>query len=69
MSTKVTYQIPNIHCMHCVHTVKMEISDLPGVKSVEVDQTSKMASITFDSPATEEAIKQRLVEINYPAAD
>lgn len=69
MSTKVTYQIPNIHCMHCVHTVNMEISDLPGVKSVEVDQTSKMASITFDSPATEEAIKQRLVEINYPAAD
>ncbi len=64
--TTVTYSIPNISCMHCVHTIKTEVSDLAGVKSVEADANSKRATITFDAPATEEAIKALLAEIDYP---
>ena len=64
----VTYSIPNISCGHCVHTIKSEVSELPGVRSVEADMTSKKATITFDAPATEEKIKSLLVEINYPVA-
>ena len=30
--TTVTYSIPNISCMHCVHTIKTEVSELAGVK-------------------------------------
>jgi copper chaperone CopZ len=67
--TTVTYNIPNISCNHCVHTIKMEVSDLPGVQSVEADAASKTATITFDAPATEESIKALLAEINYPAAE
>jgi copper chaperone CopZ len=67
--TTVTYNIPNISCNHCVHTIKMEVSDLPGVQSVETDVASKTATITFDAPATEESIKALLAEINYPAAE
>jgi copper chaperone CopZ len=67
--TTVTYNIPNISCNHCVHTIKMEVSDLPGVQSVEADVASKTATITFDAPATEESIKALLAEINYPAAE
>ncbi len=55
--TTVTYSIPNISCNHCVHTIETEVSDVPGVKLVEADTTTKMATITFDSPATEEKIK------------
>ncbi len=64
----VTYSIPNISCMHCVHTIKGELSELPGVKTVEADQNTKRATITFDAPANEEKIKELLAEINYPAA-
>jgi copper chaperone CopZ len=64
----VTYSIPNISCNHCVHTIKTEISDLKGVKSVEAWTDKKKATITFDPPATEEQIKALLVEINYPPA-
>ncbi len=64
----VTYSIPNISCMHCVHTIKSELSELPGVKTVEADQNPKRATITFDAPANEEKIKELLAEINYPAA-
>jgi copper chaperone len=65
--TTVTYTIPNISCMHCVHTIKTEVSDLAGVKSVDADPNTKQATITFDAPATEAAIKNLLAEINYPA--
>ncbi len=66
--TTVTYNIPNISCMHCVHTIKTEVSDLAGVKSVEASPQTKQATITFEAPATEEAIKALLVEINYAPA-
>jgi copper chaperone len=65
----VTYKIPNISCGHCVHTIKMELSDLRGVSSVEADQESKTATVTFDDPATESEIKKVLAGINYPVAE
>jgi copper chaperone CopZ len=68
MSTTVTYNIPNINCNHCVHTITTELSDLPGVKMVQADKDAKVASVTFDAPTTDEQIKARLAEINYPAA-
>ena len=67
--TTVTYNIPNISCGHCVNTVQMEVSELPGVESVEASAESKTATVTFGGPATEETIKSLLVEINYPAID
>jgi copper chaperone len=66
--TTITYSIPNISCGHCVHTIKSEVSELPGVKSVEADLATKSATISFDIPATEEKIKALLAEINYPVA-
>ena len=63
--TTVTYNIPNISCGHCVHTIKMEVGEIEGVKSVDASQDSKQATITFDSPATEEGIIALLKEINY----
>ena len=66
--TTVTYNIPNISCGHCVHTIKMEVSDLAGVESVEASADSKTATISFAAPASEDAIKSLLAEINYPVA-
>jgi copper chaperone CopZ len=66
--TTVTYSIPNISCGHCVHTIKSEVSELPGVKTVEANESSKQATITFEPPASEEKIKSLLAEINYPVA-
>jgi copper chaperone len=65
----ITYQIPNISCGHCVHTIKSEVSELEGVKSVEADQITRTATIVFEPPATEALIKSLLVAINYPATN
>jgi copper chaperone CopZ len=64
----ITYSIPNISCGHCVHTIKTELGELPGVKSVDADAAGKKATISFDLPATEEKIKALLTEIDYPVA-
>jgi copper chaperone CopZ len=62
----ITYTIPNISCGHCIHTIKTEVSELAGVKSVEGDQNTQKVTITFDNPASERQIKELLKEIDYP---
>lgn len=63
---KVTYEIPGIHCMHCVHTIKMELGELPGVTSVEADAQTKIVVVGYEEPADEPKIESLLKEINYP---
>ena len=65
MST-VTYNVPAIHCEHCIHTIELEVGELEGVQSVKANQTSKKVQITFDAPASEDKIKALLSEIDYP---
>jgi copper chaperone len=64
--SKVEFFVPNISCGHCVHTIKMEVGEVAGVRSVEASQETKKVVIEFDPPATEEQIESVLVEINYP---
>jgi len=67
MSDK-SFIVPNISCMHCVHAIKMQVGELPGVKSVTAEAASKQVSVEWDAPATWDKIKSTLVEINYPPA-
>lgn len=64
----VTYTIPNISCHHCGMTIEMELSELPGVKSIVTDTQGKQTTVHFEPPADEEKIKSLLAEINYPPA-
>ena len=65
--TTVSYSVPAINCMHCTHTIEMEVGELQGVQSVKADVNTRNVQITFDAPASEEKIKALLTEINYPA--
>ncbi|MFC1815436.1 heavy-metal-associated domain-containing protein [Thermodesulfobacteriota bacterium] len=65
---KQTLTIPNISCGHCVMTIKNELSELDGVKTVAGDPASKGITVEWDSPATLETILNTLKEINYPAS-
>ena len=62
----ITYNVPAMHCGHCIHTVEMEVGELQGVQSVKADLDTKKVEITFDAPASEEKIKTLLAEIEYP---
>ncbi len=65
---KKTFSIPNISCGHCVMTIKNELNELDGVKSVEGNPEAKSIDVEWDAPITEDKIIETLKEINYPAA-
>lgn len=67
--TTVEYQVPNISCGHCVHTIQMELGGLDGVQQVKADQSDRSVHIEFDAPATQDQIVALLSEINYPPAN
>jgi copper chaperone CopZ len=64
-----TFQVPSIHCGHCVMTIKNELGDLAGVSRVEADKDTRMVTVEWSEPASWEQIRSLLVEINYPPAE
>jgi len=62
----ITFNVPNINCMHCVHTIKNELGDLPGVKSVDAVLESKIVTVSYEPPASNDQLVQVLTDINYP---
>ena len=66
MST-ITYNIPAIHCMHCTHTIEMELSGMTGIQSVKTDLAAKKVTVTFEPPADDQKVRALLAEIEYPA--
>ncbi|HUF37008.1 MAG TPA: heavy metal-associated domain-containing protein [Anaerolineales bacterium] len=64
--SEIEYTIPAIHCAHCVHTIKLELSELEGVREVLVDENTKKATIRYEPPANEAGIVALLKEIQYP---
>ena len=65
---KKTFSIPSISCGHCVNAIKTELTELAGVSRVAGDIEGKRVEVEWDAPATEDLIKSKLTEINYPAA-
>lgn len=64
-----TYSVPNISCKHCTHTISMELSELEGVTKVDADVQTRLVTVSFDDPATEQQLKDTLAEINYPVVE
>ncbi len=64
-----TLSVPTITCGHCVMTIERELKELKGVSRIEGDPAAKKITVEWEAPATLEAIKSTLREINYPAAE
>lgn len=64
--TSVTFNVPSIHCGHCVRTIEMELGELEGVTAVKADLDTKTVQVDYQAPATLEQIKDTLKEIDYP---
>ena len=57
------FNVDNISCGHCVHTIKSELSDLKGVTSVEVDQETKQVEVKWQDPLSWDEIKNVMKSI------
>jgi copper chaperone CopZ len=49
-------------------SIKNELGEMDGVKTVDGDPNTKTITVEFDAPADIDRIKNTLKEINYPAA-
>jgi len=63
----VTLNLPNIHCQHCIMTVKRESGFVAGVEFVSGDVDGKKATFTVESDAALAALKATLAEAGYPS--
>jgi copper chaperone CopZ len=63
----LTVKANDISCSHCVHTIQSEVGEVAGVKNVVANEQTKLVTITYDQPATEQQLKELLAEIGYPA--
>lgn len=64
---KQTFSVPNISCDHCVNTIRNALKELDGVNLMDGDVKNRQISVEYEDPATEEKIREKLKEINYPA--
>jgi copper chaperone CopZ len=64
--TALTYSLPDVNCAHCKMKIEGEVSNLPGVASVNVDIEAKQAVIKLISPPTKAEIEALLSDIGYP---
>ncbi|MFP4225164.1 MAG: heavy-metal-associated domain-containing protein [Desulfobacterales bacterium] len=61
------FSVPNISCDHCVNTIRNEFKELEGINLMDGDVANKQITVEYEDPATEEKIREKLKEINYPA--
>jgi copper chaperone len=67
MST-ATYTVVGMTCGHCVSAVTEEVSQVPGVKAVDVDLAGGGLTVTSDAPVEESAVRAAVEEAGYEVA-
>jgi copper chaperone CopZ len=64
---KKTFKITNISCEHCVMTIKNELGEMAGIRTVNGNIDTKTIFVEWEATASLDTIKAKLNEINYPA--
>jgi copper chaperone len=67
MSEITTFTVPAMHCGHCEHAVKEELSATAGVSAVEVDLETKLVTVRGES-LDDDALRAAIAEAGYEAA-
>ncbi|KUI47141.1 cation-transporting ATPase [Mycobacterium sp. GA-1199] len=63
-----TVTVTGMTCEHCAASVREELGEVPGVKSVDVDVASGAVTIDSVSPVDAGAIRTAVEEAGYQLA-
>jgi copper chaperone len=61
------YNVPAIHCAHCVMSIREEVSEVEGVEDVAVDLDTKVVTISGQALDVV-ALRAAIAEAGYEAA-
>ena len=65
---KFEITVEGMSCEHCVMAVKKAIQEIPGVKGVEVDLSSKKATVEADDDKILDDVKEAIRKAGYRPA-
>ena len=60
-----TYTVQGMTCGHCVQSVTEEVSEVAGVKDVEVDLASGRVTVSSDEPVDDDAVRAAVTGAGY----
>ena len=63
--TTSTWTVTGMTCGHCVASVTEEISEIPGVESVDVVLDSGIVTVTSDSDLERAQVEEAVTEAGY----
>jgi copper chaperone len=67
-ATTATYQVPGIHCQHCVDALTKEIGELDGVHRVDVDLATSAVTVTSARPLDRAVLADAVYDAGYDLA-
>jgi copper chaperone len=62
---KRIYNVPEIHCDHCVAAINRELGQIEGVSDIQVDLNTKTVSVELAPTVTDERIAEGLYEAGF----
>ena len=65
MSEQSTWQVSGMTCAHCVASVTEEISEIPGVESVDITLETGAVVVTSGGPVDRAAVDAAVTEAGY----
>ena len=66
MNERTRYAVPAIHCEHCALSIREEVSEVPGVESVDVDLDAKTVTVA-GAGVSDDLVRAAIVEAGYEA--
>ena len=60
-----TYTVKGMTCGHCVQSVTEEVSEVAGVRGVEVDLASGRVTVASEQPVDDAAVRAAVAEAGY----
>jgi copper chaperone len=63
--SKISLQVPEVHCDHCKTSIEVAVSKVPGVEKVDVTIADATVTIDHDDTANIASIKQAIEEQGY----
>ena len=63
----LTYSVPGMSCGHCRTAITAEVSDVAGVRAVDVDLAAKVVTVT-GAGVDDAAVRDAIDEAGYDIA-
>ena len=66
--TRAVFRAPDISCDGCTNSIRVELEDMDGVRSVLGDPEAKSVQVVYSAPASVDSIKAAMDGIGFPVA-